>query len=111
MRQEQEGPSGPPIAPGGCQTDGPASDSASARRKHPTRSPSQSTVIEDLPRETGVTYTIFSDSTAAINRVMMDQRGPGQALARTVELGDLLGRRGCSVTLRWTPAHKGVVRN
>ena len=36
----------------------------------------------------------------------------GQALARViVKLGGLLIERGCSVTIRWTPAHKGVEEN
>lgn len=34
--------------------------------------------------------------------------GPGQALAKPIELEELLSRRGCSVTIRWNPAHEGV---
>lgn len=63
-------------------------------------------------QETGVEYTIFLDSTAAIEQVMMDRCGVGQALARAViELKGVLGSRNCSVTLRWTPAHRGVEGN
>ena len=43
---------------------------------------------------------------------MTDRCGPGQALANAIiELEELLSRRGCSVTIRWTPAHKGVEGN
>lgn len=35
-------------------------------------------------QETRVEYTIFSDSTAAIERVCIDQPGPGQALVRAI---------------------------
>ena len=43
---------------------------------------------------------------------MSDRTGPGQALARAViELERLLILRGCTVAIRWTPAHKGVEGN
>ena len=60
-------------------------------------------------QETEAAYTIFSDSTGAIEQVCADRAGPGQASARAViELEGLLVEKGCSVTIRWTPAHKGV---
>lgn len=69
---------------------------------------------EDLLGETerGANYTIFSDSTAAIERATAGRAGPNQALARAnIELEGLLIETGCSVTLRWAPAHKGVEGN
>ena len=57
-------------------------------------------------------YTIFSDSVAEIERASTDGPDPGQALARAViELEGLLIGRGCSVTIRWTPAHKDMEGN
>ena len=54
-------------------------------------------------------YTVFSDSTAAISGAQTDRAGPGQAFARSIiEIGERLAAHGCSVTLRWTPAHRGV---
>ena len=39
----------------------------------------------------------------------MDRSGPREALAKAiVELERLLGGKGCSVTIRWAAAHKGV---
>ena len=62
-------------------------------------------------QETGKDYTIF-DSTAAIERVMINRTGPGQALARAIiELERALTERRCFVTFRWTPAHEGVEGN
>lgn len=43
---------------------------------------------------------------------MTDRSGPGLASAKAIiELEELLNRRGCSITIRWTPAHEGVEGN
>lgn len=62
----------------------------------------------------GSAYAVFWDSTAAIERAMTDRCGPRKTSAKAIiELGKLLSRRGCSVTIRWTraPAHEGVEGN
>ena len=60
----------------------------------------------------GADYTIFSESTAAIERVLAGRPGPGQALAKAViEFERLLIESKCTATIRWTPAHKGVGGN
>ena len=57
-------------------------------------------------------YTIFSDSQAAVARIQHDGCGPAQALARTViDMTYELRQRGTNVTVRWTPAHRGVEGN
>ena len=62
--------------------------------------------------EPGKNYTIFSDPTTTIDRVCTDQPGSGHAPARTViQLERIFIERGCAVTIRWTPAHKGVEGN
>lgn len=39
----------------------------------------------------------------------MDRTGPGQAFARAIiEAAERLETRGCSITLRWAPAHRGA---
>ena len=54
----------------------------------------------------------FSDSTASVERVLADRAGPSQAPVRVViGLERLLIERGCTVTIRWTPAHRGVEGN
>ena len=56
-------------------------------------------------------YTVFSDSQAAIARVRRDC-GPAQALARAVvDFSHELQERGNSITIRWTPSHEGVEGN
>lgn len=53
--------------------------------------------------ESRAEYTIFSDSTAAIEWVLTDRTGPGQALTRAVtELERLLIDRGCTAGPRLT---------
>ena len=54
-----------------------------------------------------VHYTVFTDSTAAIDRAATDRCGPEQAFARGIaELAE-----DCSTTLQWTLAHKGIGGN
>ena len=66
----------------------------------------------DARGETGQSYAIFSDSQAAIFRVLHEECGPAQALARaTIEASRRLRARGNDVTIRWTPSHQGVPGN
>ena len=56
-------------------------------------------------------YTIFTDSTAAMKRLMGDAPGPGQDMAiRAIEIADRITRRGNTITVRWTPAHAEIGR-
>ena len=62
--------------------------------------------------EGNVSYTVFSDSIAAISKAQTDRASPRQAFARaTIEVGERLTARRCSVILRWTPPHRGVEGN
>ena len=59
--------------------------------------------------ERGRSYTVFSDSQAAISRVQHDMCGPAQALAkRVIATVDSPVSRDNTLTIRWTPAHEGV---
>lgn len=59
--------------------------------------------------ERGHSYT---DSTAAMRRIMGDAPGPGQHMAlRAIEIAERIVQRGESVTVRWTPAHRGIEGN
>ena len=66
----------------------------------------------DVRGETEQSYTVFSDSQAAIYRVLHEECGPAQMLARAT-LGAFcrLRARGNEVTIRWTPSHQGVAGN
>lgn len=74
----------------------------------------QALCILDRQQECGHKYTIFSDSTAAIdiNRVRMDTTGPGLRLAIAARevCSRVLGRDN-EVTTRWVPAHTGITGN
>ena len=62
--------------------------------------------------EQGQTYTIFTDSIAAMRRLGGDTPGPGQDMAiRAIEIAEHLAQRDNTVTIRWTPAHRGVEGN
>ena len=61
---------------------------------------------------TGRAYTIFTDSRAAMSRVVGDAPGPGQEMAiRAIELAQRITSQGNSITVRWAPAHRGVEGN
>ena len=62
--------------------------------------------------ETGRVYTIFTDSVAAMRRTVGDAPGPGQEMAvRVIELARRVVDQGNFITVRWTPAHRGVEGN
>ena len=62
-------------------------------------------------QQLGKNYTIFSNSTAAIERLRTDRPGPGQALAQTIRWLEGVSANECTLTIRWTPALKGVEGN
>ena len=62
--------------------------------------------------EEGREYTIFSDSQAALSRILHDRTGPGQALAiRAITTAREVTGRGNTLSLRWTPSHEGIEGN
>ena len=65
--------------------------------------------IFDQRQENDHKYTIFADSTAAIDRVGSDRTGPGQFLARVaIEACSRLASRGNEAMILWVPAHVGI---
>ena len=68
--------------------------------------------IFDGGQESGRQYTIFVDSTTAIDRVRSDAVGPGQHLARAaIEACSRIVSRDNEVTVLWVPARVGVAGN
>ena len=59
--------------------------------------------------EVGHTHTIFTESTAAMRQIVKDAPGAGQEMA--IELARRIIDQGNSITVRWTPAHRGVEGN
>ena len=65
--------------------------------------------ILDQRQESGRQYTVFVDSTAAIDRI---RSGSGQSPAiACIKVCTRLESRGGEVTVRWVPAHHGVPGN
>ena len=63
-------------------------------------------------QESGEKYIVFSNSTAVIERVRTDRPGPGQVLVMAViQFEEVMRERGCTLTIRWAPAHKGAGGN
>ena len=63
-------------------------------------------------QERGHGYTIFVDSTSAIDRVRDDELGPGQRFAvAAIEVCNRIITNDNSVTIRWVPAHSGATGN
>ena len=63
----------------------------------------------DARGEEKQSYTVFSDSQAAIYQVRHDDCGPAQTLARAVvDFPNELQQRGNSITIRWALSHEGV---
>ena len=72
----------------------------------------QAVKIMNARGEGNQSYTIFSDSQAAIARVRYDDCRPAQALARAVvDFSCELHQRGNSITIRWAPSREGVEGN
>lgn len=67
--------------------------------------------VADQRQERGRRYTIFVDSTAAIE-IRSDSTGPGQRFAvAAIEACARRRARDNEVTIRWVPAHQGVLGN
>ena len=72
----------------------------------------QAIEVIDQKQERGHQYTIFVDSTSAVDRIRTDAIGPGQSFG-------IVAIEGCSrvmsrdneITVRWVPAHHGVPGN
>lgn len=63
-------------------------------------------------RETGRSYTIYTNSTAAMARSTGDDPGPGQDMAiRIIGFAQRLVDQGNSISIRWALAHRGVEGN
>ena len=68
--------------------------------------------IIDQRQKCGHRYTIFGDSTAAIDRIRSDSIGPGQHLAvASIEVCTRILARDNEVSIHWNPAHHGVLGN
>ena len=68
--------------------------------------------IFDRRQESGSRFTIFADSTAAINRVRTDTVSPGQHLARAaIEVCSRMVSRNNEVTALWVLAPVGIAGN
>ena len=63
-------------------------------------------------QERGRSYTVFVDSTSAIDRVRDDELGPGQRFAvAAIEVCSRIITNDNRVTIRWVPAHSGAAGN
>ena len=63
-------------------------------------------------RVVGRAYTIFTDSTVAMMRIVSDAPGPGREMAiRVIELAQRVVDQGNSITVRWALVHRGVEGN
>ena len=63
-------------------------------------------------QERGHSYTVFVDSTSAIDRVRDDELGPGQRFAvAAIEVCSRIITNDNSVIIRWVPAHSGATGN
>ena len=68
--------------------------------------------IIDQRQERGHQYTVFVDSTSAIDRVRSDSIGLGQSFAvAAIEACTRIMSRSNEVSVRWAPAHQGVLGN
>ena len=60
-------------------------------------------------RETGARYTVFTESQAAMKRMLEDSPRPGQSKATFgIRLPQIIESRGSSVEIDWVPGHSGV---
>ena len=63
-------------------------------------------------REKGASYVAFTDSQAAMQRILSDAPGPGESRAAfTIRLAEAIYQRGSTVDMRWAPGHSGVEGN
>ena len=72
----------------------------------------EAVALLDRREEREQNYTVFSDSQAAIFRVLHEECGPAQTLARaTIDASRRLRAGDNDITIRWTPSHQGVAGN
>ena len=72
----------------------------------------QALQVLDRRGEENRSYTIFSNSQAALSRTQHDRTGPGQALAiKAITTSRAIISRGCTIHLRWTPSHTDIQGN
>ena len=72
----------------------------------------QALSIINQSQERGHRYTVFVDSTSAIDRARSDSIGPGQGFAiAVIEACTKIISRNNEVAIRWVPAHQGVPGN
>lgn len=65
-----------------------------------------------LDAASGVEFSIFTDSQAAITRLETDEPGPGQSEAvQGIRLAREMVKRGATVTVRWIPGYQNVLGN
>lgn len=63
-------------------------------------------------KERGQHYTIFTDSTAAIDRARSDNAGPGQRFAiAIIEIRSWALQGNNGLTIRWVPSYLGIEGN
>ena len=68
--------------------------------------------IIDRKQEGGHRYTVFVDSTSAIDLIRSDAPGPEQRLAAaSIEVCTRITAKNNQVTIRWVPAHQGAEGN
>ena len=66
----------------------------------------------DQRQESGHRYTVFADSTSAIDRVRSNALGPGQRFAMAaIEVCSRVLARDNEVTIRWVPSHSKASGN
>ena len=60
----------------------------------------------------GVHFRVFTDSQAAMNRLLDDRPGPGQQMAIRGIIGATRAyQQGADISIHWVPGHAGVVGN
>ena len=65
-----------------------------------------------LRRAPGIYFRIFTDSQAAMRRILDDRPGPGQAMAvRGIIGATRTHRSGAVISVHWVPGHTGVTGN
>ena len=114
VEPEWIGESGRYSGGGGGQQVGRGDASTSVTRRCSTRRympyPRLSAPPTSATRATRLHGVLRLDISA--QQAQMDRAGPGKTFARAiVEIAERLEARRCSVTLRWTPAHRGVEGN
>jgi len=68
--------------------------------------------IKEKRKKDFKSLTIFSDSQTAILRILNDELGPGQALAKEIiRTAEKLSSKGVQIFIRWVPSHINIQGN